>query len=42
MEECKVGGKCFVLMVGIPGAGKSTMARAIKEAVFDSVVIEFD
>lgn len=42
MEEGKVGSKCFVLMVGIPGAGKSTMARAIKEAVIDAEVIEFD
>jgi len=29
-------------MVGIPGAGKSTIAKEIKEAVIDAVVIEFD
>jgi len=29
-------------MVGIPGAGKSTIAREIKEAVIDAVVIKFD
>jgi len=42
MEESKGGGKCFVLLVGIPGAGKSTMARAIKEAFLKAEVIEFD
>lgn len=37
-----MGGKCFVLLVGIPGAGKSTIARAIKDSLVDAEVIEFD
>ena len=36
------GGKCFVLLVGLPGAGKSTMARALKDSCQDAEVIEFD